>query len=652
MRLQQKGVNLEQVALLVFNDKASIDIKNKLNQKGIYPLPKVYTFHAIALKLYKFLQRKGLLPDYQLNTSEAYINSIASRILNKAKTEKEKTTSYASKDELDTFISFIDLAKTTLKPPSETYKEYIKKSEYEYFINAFEAFEEERIKRKILTFSDLIKEVVSVCHNNEMAMSFVKGHLDYLILDEFQDINEIMIDLSKILSSDTTKWAIFGDVDQCIYSWRGARPEYLAYKIKEYLVQNMEVKEYSLPETFRYGHHVSVVSNNVKNNNTQKTEDLCISSPTTPESKIHTHNYETEGRFGEVTATQVKKEIAAGMRPQDIAILIRLNSFSVEIELALLNAGIAFNSSRKQSLFDQAEISALITLIEIQNDLFNLNEIDVMCHKFNALMKLCFCGQKIEMNNTQAEQVKLSAITLHELILNFNNEKLSKFKKKHIDKIASAIKAIDSQKANTIRPETVLTTFFESCNCESLINLFTTTQEQADNRIYTVQSFIEYIKNQKSNSDEILDHIAALRDQNKSEIDCVNILTPFKAKGLEWKSVYIVGLEDGLFPYTRKDNTDMEGERRLFYVATTRCITDLHYVHIVDDELEKQLSNTTSESCTSAPKASRFLYEAKIHSSTSNTYPNYQKHKKSKYEHINNYTKALKQLTKNNTAHS
>jgi DNA helicase-2/ATP-dependent DNA helicase PcrA len=613
-RLIAKGAMPSDITFVVFNKDARKDIQKKLLETGInkMDLPKVYTFHSLALKLYKFLHKKGFTRLDRLETNDVFINKFSLRVLNSVKSNVEKKPAFASKEEAEAFINFIDIAKSTMLDINNAFDEWVGEDRYKYFIEAFERFENERKNSRFITFSDLIKDVVSICKSNKFAANILKGHVKHLLMDEVQDVNEVSVELAKVISDSSTNWVVVGDVDQCIYSWRGAEPEFLAYKLKNELIKNGSVKEYELPETFRYGHLVSLLSNNIISNNKSRTEGLCISSKHAPNSSLTIDKYSESGRFGKKVTDTIKNIQEKGGRLIDIAILVRLYSFSTEIELSLLKNNIPYSLEGGTTVFEKREVNALIGILEMSQGILFTQEDDIICHKINNILSLCFCGIKIEVTKRDIGKFKDDRGGLSKFILSFDTPHHTKFKRNKLQTLAASVRVLDNAKPSNTKPEDILTTFIKYNEISKLVDLFSVRQEDADNKMYTLNSFIDFIKNLKVDAKLALKRIYELSNKDNTNLDRLTISSIHKAKGLEWDYVIIPGLEDGLFPYTKKEkNVDIEAERRLFYVASTRCILHLYYLCPYDRELLRQMDGASGAHIPHDPIASRFVFESK-----------------------------------------
>jgi len=616
--LIKKGIRPTDITMMVFNKDAKKDISLKLSENfgGAQAIPKVYTFHALAFKLYNFFYKRGKLPYPNLEVNDLYLSSIASRALNEVLSLQAKKKVYAEKEEVDEFLSFIDISKATLMPPSEAFDQWVNDPRYKHFIKALARFEFIRKEMGIITYSDLIKDVVLLCKRDERAALQLKGFVNYLLLDEVQDINEISIELAKLISNNGTKWVMVGDIDQCIYQWRGADPTYLAYRLREELSSTNIVREYDLPETFRYGHLVSLMSNHLLSNNASSSSSLCISSPFAKETTVDVAFYKDLGRFGERTANYIKEENERGTKFKDISVLVRLYSFASEIELSLLRKKIPYTLEGGTSVFEQKEIQALLTILELNQGVLFFRDNQTITKMLNCLFSIVFFGVRIKVTEDAIEGFRNTRGGLSQHILSHDTPTHSKYKRDKLQDLASLMRIYDSESSAKLSSSKILSLFIRQMDLHKTIDLFSVRQEVADNKTYTIKSFMNFISTLSKDPSECLKEIELLKSDRGLEEDRVVISTVHRAKGREWPVVIMPGLEDGLFPYTKKANAvDVESERRLFYVGTTRCINKIVYICPHEKALIQQMQGGR-EYVPPSPIASRFIYESKIYSST------------------------------------
>ncbi len=611
--LIERGVEPQRITFVVFNKDAKNEILERLAKHGFKGkgTPKVHTFHSLGYSLYKFLSSRGFTVFRRLETNDSFLKSFSQKCLNEIKSINERKSVYASKEESEAFHNFIDIVKSTLLSPEDVYDGWIGKDVYSHFIKAYDHYESTRLKRRFITYSDLIKDVVNICSENKHAKDIVCEYIDYLLMDEVQDINEISIELAKCISNSETNWVMVGDVDQCIYKWRGAEPEYLSFKLKDALEKEKKVVEFDLPESFRYGDKISLLANFSVSNNSERSSSLCISSTTSPDSDYDIRMYKEKGRFGKEVVKVIKEEKNKGVILKDISVLVRLYSFSSEIELELLKERIPYNLEGGSNVFDKREVNALMTILKISEGL-HLDESDEHCStNLNDFFSLCFFGVRLSIDAQQVANMRREGVSLSSHLSSIKMDNPSRFKKQKMKDLITSLKVLEKGSKKGDKPENILNTFLKFNSVFQSINLFSVRQEDYDNKKYTIESVIDFIKNLKVSVKETIAKAKEWGSTDAKNHEGVVISSIHRSKGREWPVVIIPGLEDGLFPYMKKgDDHDVESERRLFYVATTRCINRLYYICPQESELDNLLTKT-NKTIRIGTDVSRFIYESR-----------------------------------------
>jgi DNA helicase-2/ATP-dependent DNA helicase PcrA len=261
-QLLQQGVSANLVMVLMFNKSARDSFAEAMQNRlpSAAQLPEVRTFHSLGMRLVNSFTKRGALPPYSLVTEEYIQEKLARQVANEVYRESQDNDGWLAGDEVEEFITFIDRVKSTVTGPAEVFKKLDLSTRYSYFIKAFDLFEKVRRERKIRFYADLIHEpLMAMLADSELA-DWVTDRVDHIIVDEYQDINEAQQQLLKILAGSRARVMVVGDVDQCIYEWRGARPEYITTRFQ---LDFPKPENYMLSYTFRYGHQLSLAANHL-----------------------------------------------------------------------------------------------------------------------------------------------------------------------------------------------------------------------------------------------------------------------------------------------------------------------------------------------------------------------------------------------------
>jgi len=243
-------------------------------------------------------------------------------------------------EDIEAFLLFIDRVKATLADPAEVFRQLEIAARYRYFVEAYRLFERVRREQGIRFYADLIHEPLQAMAADGALAAWVANRVSQVIVDEYQDINEAQQQLLKIVAGSRAEVMVVGDVDQCIYEWRGARPEYITDR-----------------------HQLSLAANHLVANNRLRDRKLCISHPANRATAVSCLAEPAQGRHPILAVLQCWRE--EGRVLTEAAVLVRLYAQSVPVELALLEAGIAYRLVGNQPVFDCAEILALTGYLQL-----------------------------------------------------------------------------------------------------------------------------------------------------------------------------------------------------------------------------------------------------------------------------------------------
>lgn len=607
-QLLQQGVNANLVMVLMFNksarDSFAEAMQNRLSSAG--PLPEVRTFHSLGMRLVNSFTKRGALPAYRLVTEEYIQEKLARQVANEVYRESQDNDGWLAGDEIEEFITFIDRVKSTVTGPAEVFKKLDLSTRYSYFIKAFDLFEKVRRERKIRFYADLIHEpLMAMLADCELA-GWVTDRVDHIIVDEYQDINEAQQQLLKILSGSRAKVMVVGDVDQCIYEWRGARPEYITTRFQ---VDFPNPDNYLLSYTFRYGHQLSLAANHIISWNRKRDQKLCISHPSTGNTAITC--LEEQKKHPSIDVLGKWREQGRSLR--EAAVLVRLFAQSVPVELALLEAGIPYRLEGNAQVFDCVEVLALTGYLRLSLGTLGEEEQPNRVQMITAMLCQPHLGIKREEMSILVQGIAENPESGADLLRDWSNSELPPFIRKRIEETASNWRWIASCSSSG-RAEVLLKQIVQKLKLYDFYHNFSARSATAENRVKTCQAFIDFAAGQNLSVRQLLEKISAFKAiEGAPASETLLITSIHRSKGLEWPLVILPGLEEGAFPFYREREgnvEDLEDERRLFYVAITRAIEQVVCIHPMDAELKLCIAKCCGKIPGEMVRASRFLYEA------------------------------------------
>ena len=444
-----------------------------------------------------------------------------------------------------------------------------------------------------LDFDDLLLLTVELFKQKSNILKYYQDKFQYIHIDEYQDTNECQYKLTSQLSGEKQNLCVVGDDDQSIYSFRGADIR----NILDFEEDYPQTKVLRLEQNYRSTQCILEASWNViKNNSDRKEKKLWTNNRFG--SKLICYEASDETDEANYVGTKIKELIDDGINRSDIAIFYRTNAQSRTFEEALLAANVPYQIIGGLGFYSRKEIKDLLGYLRVINnrsDSINLRRI------INTPRR-GLGGTTLARLSTYAEQ---NEITLFQSIE--RSEEIESIKKNTQLKIKKFLQILTRFTAED-QPSVVLD--FVLARTGYLENLRKEKTIEAQTRIENIQELINAIQDYEDNHDptslsDYLENVALSSDLDQldpSEMDLLPLMTLHSAKGLEFKYVFLVGMEEGLLPHGRSLDIkeELEEERRLCYVGITRAIDQLYLVH-------SQLRRTYGNSEYQVP--SRFLSE-------------------------------------------
>jgi len=415
-------------------------------------------------------------------------------------------------------------------------------------------------KEKALDFDDLLLETVIILKRNPEIKLKYQEKWKYIHIDEYQDTNEVQYELVKLLVGPKENICVVGDTDQNIYSWRGANIKNMLHFEKDY----PNAKIIMLEQNYRSTKTIIEAANQIIKKNEFRVPKNLFTENVEGESITICETYD-ETKEGEYIANTIDYLIQNNnLDPEEIAVLYRANFQSRIIEEAMLKNGIPYQVLGIK-FFERKEIKDLISYIkaslnkESWSDIKRIINIPARGIGKTTILKI-FAG---EFNNLPASM----------------QEKINKFYS-ILDEIKEFIE--------THKPSESIKFIIEKTGLEEKYKHGSTDeQEDLENMKELVSLAVKYDE-QEDGMEKLLEDAALATDQdslienNNKNKNGVKLMTVHASKGLEFKYVFISGLEQDLFPHEKtesKSNEDKEEERRLFYVAMTRAKEKLYLTY-------------------------------------------------------------------------
>ncbi len=598
MFIQQRlstGVNPKRLLVIMYNKSAQLDFTSKLSalmcsQPGLPPvqLPQVRTFHSLALKIYQGLIQDKLLPAFEGELiSQVEQDQLLWRLMQKfASKDIAQEILNDKKKWLDPMVSFMEQVKSVLDPAALAFKSSGLPLTCRFFIKVFDAFEEWRLQNRRITYSDMLYDPCMLFSRRPDLAQKYSNHMDWVLVDEYQDINPIQQFLLETVAGKRANVVVIGDPDQTIYEFRGSNSLFM---LKVFDERFTDAIQYSLSTTFRYGHDVALLSNQLILQNTKREPVLAIANETNPNTQVILYHQDD---YAEQTLHIIKQSMKNNPA-EDIVILLRLWGMSAPIELALLHENIPYQMPHSNWVLERYELQTFMMLLEISAGVF---------HKKNKwkryqswLLFLTFPALKIKRIELDKLAKVLSESSDDDIddFMSFSVSELSSWQQKQLENRMALIKLAKDQRlrANQLFNRYIRETDFYKAVSDSAFN-----RQQVDDRIATIQGFVKFIAKLNIKACDAYEYLQNLKliKANQDKQSGVNISSIHRAKGLEWPTVILPGLTEHYYPYQEKSDmqksVSIESERRLFYVAMTRVQRDLHLIAPSEEGSQNEIS--------------------------------------------------------------
>jgi DNA helicase-2/ATP-dependent DNA helicase PcrA len=550
------GIPASNTLTLTFTNKAAREMKERsmaMIEQVAYP-PLLCTFHKFGLLFLKFhihlLNRQNNFVVIDTDDKKKIIKKINSEIA---------TPLIASE---------ISRYKNSLMTPDDAYKQ-AELFTYKQIAEVYGEYENYLAENNLVDFDDLIALTYKLLEQNPQLAQETSQRYQYIMVDEYQDTNELQLKLLQKLCTTHNNICVVGDDDQSIYGWRGAHIR----NIMEFDEDFKDAKIFKLQENYRSREPILKVANALIEHNRSRLGKELIATRGSGEDVI-TLNSRDENEESRKIAQKVQKLLDSGVRAKEIAILYRVNVLSRSIEEGLNRAGITYKLVGGLRFYDRAEIKDIISYIRVvanPHDDFSLKRI--INKPKRGLGKASL--EKIELAAHQAGQ------SIYEYLTTASNEMLVALVKK---KNAATLQAFIAKLEDVAKVAQESTYEFIDLLEESfhIKDIYSNTQE-AQERILNIDEFYglfrDFVKNNpQATLDEFLNELTLESDQDQVEGEAIYMMSIHASKGLEFEHVFVIGMEEGFLPLVG-DGSDLEEERRLGYVAFTRAKESLVLAH-------------------------------------------------------------------------
>jgi DNA helicase-2/ATP-dependent DNA helicase PcrA len=549
MFIQQRmlgGQNPRRMLVIMYNKSAQQEFNSKLRQQvqaaGIAgPLPQIRTFHSLGLKIYQGLIADGILPAFEGDLlSQGETEGVLWQLMQKAAPNREiaKDILEQKKKWVEPMVSFIDRVKADLDPAPVIFEQMGLPKQCSFFPKVFERFEKWRSQNRRISYNDMLYDPCQLFSKRPDVAQHYANHMDWILVDEYQDINPIQQFLLQTLAGERSQVMVIGDPDQTIYEFRGSKPEFMQ---SEFDKQFQPVTTYTLSQTFRYGHEVSLLANQLIQHNPHRQPVMCLSHQGNPVTKVFEHVQED---YAQKTVHIIQSSLQQ-FPAQDIAVLNRLWGISAPIELALLQADIPYHLDHPGWVLERMELQPFMLLLEMSSGVFAQRSVQQRQQAWLTILTLPY----LKIKRSLLEQVAyVMGQTESNFSQFFSQQKFEDLTPWQLTQVETRIELAHLAEGNRIKAHQLMNRHIRETDFYKGLSDSAFSKQQVDDRVATVQAFVRFVAKLNMAPVQVYDHVQQLkarkqeqnnRSRQSAENQGVYISSIHKAKGLEWPSVML-----------------------------------------------------------------------------------------------------------------
>ena len=581
-----------EIIAITFTNKAAGELKERLAAR-LGPMANdvwASTFHSACVRiLRRDIDRIGFDKDftiYDSDDSKRVIRDILKELNLDEKTFQPKSV-----------LGIISHAKDQYQSPQAFAKAHSGEADWKLsrVARVYEAYAKKLRSANALDFDDIIYHTVTLLQQEPEVLAYYQNKFRYVLVDEYQDTNHLQYLLTSLLAGGCRNLCVVGDDDQSIYRFRGANIE----NILSFEDQYRDARVIRLEQNYRSTQNILDAANAVISHNTgRKGKTLWTDNGGGEVVTVKTTF--NEGDEANYVVGDILMGVNRGRSFRDTAVLYRMNAQSNALEYAMKRNGIPYKIVGGMKFFDRAEVKDMLAYLCVLN-----NPLDDL--RLRRIINTPVRGIGATTMDKVAVLAESQGASLYEIIRNADLFPELKSAASKLLKFADLIDGLRRRGAELALPE-----FYDAVCQESgyVKALEEKNDMESRGRIENVQelksNILGFLKQDPEDAtlSGFLNEIALYTDLDSVEADdnCVTMMTVHSAKGLEFPTVYVVGMEEGIFPgaSAQYDPEELEEERRLCYVAMTRAKEKLTMTNC----RQRMLYGRTS-----ANRASRFLEE-------------------------------------------
>ena len=614
-----------EILALTFTNKAAGEMKERIERFGFDYIEDMWmgTFHSICARILRFTAHR--LGDHFNSTFSIYDEDDSKKLIN----ECIKELDLSERDYSTSMVKdIISSAKSKLMESEEFFEEYEGDFKLAKVGMIYKLYQERLEKNNAMDFDDLLLNVVKIFHNCDDVLEKFQERFKYILVDEYQDTNYCQYIIVSLIAKKHRNICVCGDDDQSIYGWRGADIR----NILEFKDDFPDAKVIKLEQNYRCTKNILDAANHVISHNQNRTGKYLWTQNATGD-KVTYLSAGSDLDESAIIAREIMRLHYDGVEYDDIAVLYRVNAQSRTLEEGLMRRGIPYQIIAGTKFYDRMEVKDILAYLKL---LVNPQD-DIALNRIINMPKRGIGSATVEKLR---EYTYIKNISMMEAVDNI--EKVSILKQSQKDKIlvfkgimdeirelskiyslTDMIKAVMSISGydDLIREGKIENAGSRKENLEELVNAASDFERSSEDA--SIKAFLENAA------------LVAGVDMYEEDNRRVLLMTLHNAKGLEFKIVFMPGMEEGLFPIGSIDEEDeIEEERRLCYVGITRAREKLYVCsaksrRVYGETKRRKNSRFLEEIPLTLIENGELIYEKRIDTEKANTF-SYDPYKKLK----------------------
>ena len=586
--IAERGIWPRNIVAVTFTNKAAEEMRNRVSKiiEGLElgSAPLISTFHSLCVRILRRdieALQAGYTRSFTIYDQDDSVRLVKNCIRDLGLDERQLTP------------RSVQSAISSAKNRGEDAEAFTARAQHiderrAQIARVFQQYEERLQRNNALDFDDLLIKTVRLLRDVPEVRERYNERFRYILVDEYQDTNSLQFGLIRLLTEQQQNICVVGDPDQSIYRWRGADIKNIL-KFEEHFPAAKVIR---LEENYRSTQNIlDVASGVIKHNVERKEKALWTQNPSGELIRYYQAiDAESEARF---VASRIERHLA-GDRNIRAAVLYRTNSQSRVFEEAMRRASLSYNIVGGFSFYERMEVRDIIAYLKLALNpddsialqrVINtptrgigkqtLDEIEARARELGSSYWEAISD--LVQNEQRLSPRANAALTNFQRIVNGLSAKAAK---------VNGDQGADEEIESTAPVSDLVKAAIMDSGYENALK--SENNDEAEARLENLQELVnaavDYDEEGPQGLRDFIDHSALVADTDQYKGDVpVTLMTAHSAKGLEFPVVFIVGLEDGLFPHSRSlaDASDIEEERRLCYVAMTRAEKYLYVTHAV-----------------------------------------------------------------------